>query len=94
MEEYCAQLHVPRVATRRSSEEDLQEALRRSRLETGNEQEQKGQGEGRDRIHIQAEPPAMAKLTEIVQSTTPSRINTVDLGTPQGTGSPYTSTIH
>ena len=69
MEEYRVQLHVPRVATRRSSEEDLQEALRRSRLETGSEQEQKGRGEGRDRVsspsgaplrasaNIPAEPP-------------------------------------
>ena len=32
-----------------SSEKDLQEALRRSRLETGSEQELKGRGEGRDR---------------------------------------------
>ena len=56
MEEYRVRLHVPRVATRRSSEEDLQEALRRSRLETGNEQKQKGRGQGRDRTNILAEP--------------------------------------
>ena len=84
MEEYRVQLHVPRVATRRSSEEDLQEALRRSRLETGNEQEQKGRGEGRDRVNIPAESPATAKLPEIDQFPTPSRINTMDLVTPQG----------
>ena len=35
MEEYRVQLHMPRMATRRCSEEDLQEALRRSCLETG-----------------------------------------------------------
>ena len=44
MEAYRQKLHMPRVATRRSSEEDLQEALRRSRLETGSEQELKGRG--------------------------------------------------
>ena len=42
MEEYCVQLYVPRMAIRRSREEDLQVALRRSCLETGYEQEHKG----------------------------------------------------
>ena len=42
MEEYRVQIHVPRMTSRRSSEEDQQEALRRSCLETGHEQEQKG----------------------------------------------------
>ena len=41
-EEYRVQIHKPRIASRRSSEEDLQEALKRSCLETGHEKEQRG----------------------------------------------------
>ena len=50
MEEYRVQLHIPRVATRRSSEEDLQEALKRSRMETDSAQEKKSQRKSKDKV--------------------------------------------
>ena len=62
------------VSARRSSEDELQEALRRSLPETGSEQEQKGRGEGRDRVSspsgallrastkLSVEPPAPVPL--------------------------------
>ena len=92
MEEYRVQLHVPRVATRRSSEEDLQEALKRSRLETGSAQEQKGWGEGKDRVPspsgvvFQTSTHAVDKPTEIVKSPTSSRTTIEDPVMPQEEG--------
>ena len=91
MEEYRVQIHVPRVASRRSSEEDLQEALRRSCLETGREQEQKGRGAGRDKSNRQAEPRATFKPQEVALHPTPSRVKTGEMRRPQEGGSPYTS---
>ena len=69
----------------RSSEDNLQEVLRRSLWEPGSEKEQKGQGDGRNRVsspsgaalraraNLPAEPHAPAKPTKIIQSLTPSR---------------------
>ena len=74
MEEYRVQLHVPRVATRRSSEDDLQEALKRSRWETDSAQEKKSRGEGKDRVSgpsgvlFQTSTHAVEKPTEIAKS--------------------------
>ena len=42
-EEYRVQIYKPRIASQRSSEEDLQEALKRSCMETGHEQERRVQ---------------------------------------------------
>ena len=81
---------MPRVASRRSSEEDLQEALRRSCLETGHEQEQKGREIGRDKSNSQAEPRATFKPQEVALHTTPSRVKTGEMRRPQEGGSPYT----
>ena len=83
MEEYRVQIHVPRMASRRSSEEDLQEALRRSCLETGREQEQKGRGAGKDKSNRQAEPRATAKPQEVALHPTPSRVKTGEMRRPQ-----------
>ena len=50
MEEYRVHLPVPRVATRRRSEENLQEVLEKSRRETKKAQEQKDRGESKDGV--------------------------------------------
>ena len=90
MEEYRVQIHVPRMASRRSSEEDLQEALRRSCLETGHEQEQKGREIGKDKSNSQAKPCATFKPQEVALHTTPSQVKTGEMRRPQEEGSPYT----
>ena len=72
MEEYRVQIHEPRIASRRSSEEDLQEALKRSCLETGHEQEQRGKKIGKDKSNSQAEPRGRVKPQEVDVRTTPS----------------------
>ena len=77
MEEYHMRLHALKVATRRSS--DLQEALKRSRLETDSAQEKKSRGEGKDRVSgplgvlFQTNTHAVEKPTEIAKSPTSSK---------------------
>ena len=72
MIKYRVQAHAPRVAIRRSSEEDLQGVSRRSCLDTGHEQEKKGRGAGKNKSNSQAEPRTTAKLQEVAMvPTTP-----------------------
>ena len=84
------QIHEPRIASRRSSEEDLQEALKRSCLKTGHEQEQRGKKIGKDKSNSQAEPHAMFKPQEVGLHTTPSRVKTGEIRRPKEERSPYT----
>ena len=91
MEEYRVQSHVPKIASRRSSEEDLQEALKRSCLETGHEQGQKGREIGKDKRNSQAEPRDMFKPQETALHTTSPRVKTGEIRGPQEEGSPYTT---
>ena len=90
MEEYRVQIHTPRIASRRSSEEDLQEALKRSCLETDHEQKQIGQKIGKDKSNSQAEPRGRVKAQEVDVQTTPSRAKTGEIRRPKEERSPYT----
>ena len=54
-EEYRVQMYKPRIASRRSSEEDLQEALKRSCMETGHEQKPRDQKIGKGKSNSQGE---------------------------------------
>ena len=84
------QIHVPRIASRRSSEEDLQEALKRSCLETDHEQKQIGRKIGKDKSNSQAEPRVRFKPQEVDVHTTPSPVKTGEIRRPKEEGSPYT----
>ena len=80
MEEDRVQRHVPRLATRRCSEEDLQEALKRSHLETDRAQEKKSRRESKDKV---SGPSGVLLLTvekppEVAKSPTPSRTTIED----------------
>ena len=92
-EEYRVQIHKPSIASRRSSEEDLQEALKRNCLEMGHEQEQRGRKVGKDKSNSQAEPRGRVKPQEVDVKTTPSRAKTGEIRRPKEEGSPYTPNI-
>ena len=93
-----------------AQEEWKQEEMRRLRQQTRRDQDKRaqeqGRGEGRNRIsspsgaplrvstNLPVEPHAPAKLTEIVQCLTPSRLTVIDLVIPQGAGGTYTPSTH
>ena len=92
----------------RSSEDNLQEARKRSLLEPGREQKQKDQGEGTNRIsspsgalirastNLPVSPRAPAKIHKIAQSLAPPSpsIMAMDPIIPQGTRGTYARSIH